>query len=55
MAIQHKSKLHVYKELKQVIRLEQYFKCVKRPPSRLIFNLRFVQVLMDFLRSWVDL
>ena len=37
---QHKSKLHVYKELKQVIGLEEYFKYVKGPPSRLFLKFR---------------
>ena len=37
MALQHKSKSHVYKELKQVVGFDEYLKYVKGPPSILIF------------------
>ena len=39
-ALQHESKLHVCKELKRVVGLEEYSKYVNGPPSRLIFKFR---------------
>ena len=53
MALQHKSKLHVYKELKCGFGFEEYLQHVKGPSSSLLFG--FVQVPMDFLRSWVGM
>ena len=46
MAIQHKSKLRVYKEWKYGVRFEEYLKQVKGP--LLGCCLSFVQVPMDF-------
>ena len=40
MAIQHKSKLRVYRALKQEIGFEEYLKYVKEAPSRLVFKFR---------------
>ena len=40
MALQHKSKLRVYKELKRGVGFEEYLKHVKGPPSRLLFKFR---------------
>ena len=37
MALGHKSKLHVYKELKRGVGFEEYLKYVKGPHSRLFF------------------
>ena len=37
MALHHKSKLRVYKELKRGVGLEEYLRYVKGPPSRLFF------------------
>ena len=38
MPLQHKSKLHVYKELKGEVGFEEYLKHVKGPSSRLLFK-----------------
>ena len=40
VAMQHKSKLRVYRELKREIGLEEYLKYVKGPASRLFFKFR---------------
>ena len=40
MALRHKSKLRVYKELKRGVGLEEYLRYVKGPPSRLFFKFR---------------
>ena len=40
MALQHKSKLHVYKELKCGVGFEEYLKHGKGPSSRLLFEFR---------------
>ena len=37
MALQHKSKFHVYKELKREVGFEEYLQNVKGPSSRLFF------------------
>ena len=51
MTLQHKSKLCVYKEWKRVVGFEEYFKNLKGPPFG--YFLSYVQVPMDFVRSWV--
>ena len=51
MALQYKYKLHIYKELKGEVRLEEYLEYVKGGHARLFLN--FVLVLMAFLRNWV--
>ena len=38
MALQHKSKLCAYKELKRGVGFEEYLKYVKGPSSRLLFS-----------------
>ena len=38
MALCHKSKLRVYKELKHGVGFEEYLRYVKGPPSRLFFK-----------------
>ena len=53
MALQHKSKLHVYKELKRVVGLEEYLKYVKGP--LLDCFLSSIQAPIDFLRSWIGM
>ena len=40
MALQHKSKLRVYRELKQEIGFEEYLEHVKEAPSRLFLKFR---------------
>ena len=40
MALQHKSKLHVYRELKREVGFEDYLEYVKGEPSRLFFKFR---------------
>ena len=40
MAVQHKSKLRVYKELKRGVRFEEYLKHVNGPSSMLLFKFR---------------
>ena len=40
MALQHKSKLRVYKELKHGVGFEEYLQHVKGPYSRLFFKFR---------------
>ena len=40
MALKHKSKLRVYKELKRGVGCEEYLKYVQGPPSRLFFKFR---------------
>ena len=42
MALQHKSKLGVYKELKRGVGFEEYMHHVKGPSSRLFFKFRSV-------------
>ena len=54
MALRHKSKLCVYKELKRGVEFEEYLKYVKGPPSRL-FLLNSVRVPMGFLKNWVGM
>ena len=41
MALRHKSKLRVYKELKRGVGFEEYLRYVKGPPSRLFFKFLF--------------
>ena len=41
MALRHKSKLRVYKELKRGVGFEEYLRYVKGPPSRLFFKVPF--------------
>ena len=41
MALQYKSKLRVYKELKRGVGFEEYLQHVKGPSSRLIFKVSF--------------
>ena len=53
MALQHKSKSHVYKELKQVVGFDEYLKYVKGP--LLYCFLCSVQVPMNFLRNEVGM
>ena len=38
MALQHKSKLQVYREFKREIGFEEYLECVKEAPSRLFLK-----------------
>ena len=38
MALQHESKLRVYRGLKREIGFEEYLQYVKQAPSRLFFN-----------------
>ena len=49
MALQHKSKLQVYRELKREIWFEEYLEYVKGAPSTLFLS--FVRVPMGCLRS----
>ena len=42
IALQHKSKLRVYKELKRGVGIEEYLEYMKGPPSRLLFKFRSV-------------
>ena len=53
MALVHKSKLRVYKELKRGVGLEEYLRYVKGPPSRLFLS--SIRVPMGFLRNWVGM
>ena len=53
MALRHKSKLRVYKELKRGVGFEEYLRYVKGPPSRLFLS--SVRVPMAFLRNWVGM
>ena len=53
MASQYKSKLQVYRELKQKISFEEYLEYVKGERSRLYLKLHWVP--MGCLRSWVDM
>ena len=41
MALRHKSRLPVYKELKRGVRFEEYLRYVKGPPSRQFFKVPF--------------
>ena len=41
MALQHKSKLRVYRELKHEIGFVKYLEYVKKAPSRLFFKVLF--------------
>ena len=53
MAFLHKSKLQVYRELKQEVGFEEYSQYVKGAPIRLFFTLCLGT--MDCLRSWVGM
>ena len=50
MALQNISKLCVYKELKQVVGVEEYLEYVKGPPSRLFF--KFCSGTHGFFEEW---
>ena len=54
MALRHKSKFHVYKELKRGVGFEEYLKYAKGPLLISCFK-SFVQVPMDFLRNWAGM
>ena len=53
MALQHTSKLQVYRELKWEIGFEEHLEYVKVAPSRLFLS--FVQVPMGCLMTWVGM
>ena len=53
MALRHKSKLRVYKELKRGVGLREYLRYVKGP--LLDCFLTSVRVPMGFLRNWVGM
>ena len=57
MALQHKSKLHVYKELKCGVGFEENLKHVKGPSSTCTCTLRlkFCSGTHGLLRSWVGM
>ena len=52
VALHHKSKLRLYRELKWEVRPEEYLEFVKGAPSRLFY---FILVPMGCLRSWVGM
>ena len=53
MALRHKSKLLVYKELKRGVGFEEYLRYVKGPTSRLFLS--SIRVPMGFLRNCVGM
>ena len=52
MVLQHKSKLHICREVKREVVFEDYLEHVKGVASRLFSK---VQLLMGCLRSWVGI